>query len=342
MDTGSSTTFKIRDRSDVGHVRRWVANHCRTAGFGESEVGRAEVIVQEGLRNMVKFAGYGTFIGRMAAYGERPIFEALFVDLGPGMVDPFQCMRDGFSTGGSAGEGLGSMQRLSDAFDFYSAPEQGTVILSRIAARKSDAVAKNGRDPVWGVVCDPVRGESVCGDSWVLWREDNRWSLLVADGLGHGAGASHASKLACEVAPRVSGSTLQDLFKDLDVALHGSRGAAVTVCRWGQGSGTCEISGVGNVAAALIANERSRPALIHNGIVGHQLRKCAVNDYPWTAGNLLVCTTDGIRSRWDLSKYPGLLRRDPAVVAAVIYRDFRRERDDAAVVVVRCPEEGAR
>jgi hypothetical protein len=45
--------------------------------------------------------------------------------------------------------------------------------------------------------------------------------------------------------------------------------------------------------------------------------------------------SDGVQSRWDLSKYPGLLSRQAAVIAGVLLRDFRRERDDASVLVVK-------
>jgi hypothetical protein len=45
--------------------------------------------------------------------------------------------------------------------------------------------------------------------------------------------------------------------------------------------------------------------------------------------------SDGLQTRWDLSKYPGLLARRPAVIAGILFRDFRRERDDASVLVAK-------
>jgi len=45
--------------------------------------------------------------------------------------------------------------------------------------------------------------------------------------------------------------------------------------------------------------------------------------------------SDGLQSRWDLSRYPGLLSRHPALIAGVLLRDFRRERDDASVLVLK-------
>jgi hypothetical protein len=45
--------------------------------------------------------------------------------------------------------------------------------------------------------------------------------------------------------------------------------------------------------------------------------------------------SDGLSARWDLMSYPGLLRRAPGVIAAVLYRDMARTRDDATVIVAR-------
>jgi len=45
--------------------------------------------------------------------------------------------------------------------------------------------------------------------------------------------------------------------------------------------------------------------------------------------------SDGVRSGWELSRYPGLLLRDPLVIASTIIRDFERGRDDVSVVVAR-------
>ena len=54
---------------------------------------------------------------------------------------------------------------------------------------------------------------------------------------------------------------------------------------------------------------------------------------PWRGPSLFAAHTDGIRSSWDLSRYPGVTRHDPAVMAALIWRDAATRGDDAAVVV---------
>jgi len=44
---------------------------------------------------------------------------------------------------------------------------------------------------------------------------------------------------------------------------------------------------------------------------------------------------NGLSTKWDLDHYPGLGSKDPSIIAAVLYRDYARGRDDATVMVVK-------
>jgi hypothetical protein len=57
--------------------------------------------------------------------------------------------------------------------------------------------------------------------------------------------------------------------------------------------------------------------------------------YDWPADGVLVLHSDGIAGRWRLHDYPGLAVRHPSVIAALLYRDFCRGRDDATAVVLQ-------
>ncbi|MGO4466629.1 serine/threonine protein kinase, partial [Pseudoduganella sp. RAF53_2] len=73
----------------------------------------------------------------------------------------------------------------------------------------------------------------------------------------------------------------------------------------------------------------------HNGIVGSNMRK--VQEFPanWDSTATMVLHSDGLTSRWNIDDYPGLLQCHPALLAGVLYRDFRRGRDDVSVLVLR-------
>ncbi|MFD1734160.1 hypothetical protein ACFSC4_27465 [Deinococcus malanensis] len=46
--------------------------------------------------------------------------EVLALDTGPGLAQPGMVLRDGYSTAGTPGTGLGAVSRLASNFDFYS------------------------------------------------------------------------------------------------------------------------------------------------------------------------------------------------------------------------------
>ena len=93
-------------------------------------------------------------------------------------------------------------------------------------------------------------------------------------------------------------------------------------------------AGIGNIGASLVSATQVRGLASLPGIVGGQYRKAQVFDYAHANGKLLIMYSDGLQSRWNLENYPGLVHRHPAVIAAVLHRDFCRGRDDVTVLVI--------
>ena len=73
----------------------------------------------------------------------------------------------------------------------------------------------------------------------------------------------------------------------------------------------------------------------HNGTVGHQLQRIQEFTLPWNSDSILVMHSDGLKSDWDLKRYPGIWSKHPALIAGMFYRDFSRERDDVTVLVAK-------
>ena len=73
----------------------------------------------------------------------------------------------------------------------------------------------------------------------------------------------------------------------------------------------------------------------HNGTAGHAAGSIHEFTYPVPPQSTIVMFSDGLTTRWDLTAYPGLGHRSPALIAGVLYRDFSRRRDDVTVVVAR-------
>jgi hypothetical protein len=253
----------------------------------------------------------------------------LAVDKGPGMRDLPECLRDGFSSSNTPGIGLGAIRRMSDVFDIYTGPGLGTTLLSRFGT------VPGHNTPEIGVVSVPLKGERSCGDGWAVRSDGRRINALVVDGLGHGSGAETAALAALDVFARSNAAGPAAVLEDIHTGMRHTRGAAGAVAQIDPDHGVVRFAGIGNIAGALLSHSPTRNLASLSGTLGHEARRFQEFSYPWDPGTTLVMHSDGISARWDIGSYPGLSGRHPSLIAGVLFRDFRRERDDATILVLR-------
>lgn len=334
LDSDSGFTVAIDDSSQVGEARRGAGSVATAAGLNDTDAGKFAILVTEAATNIAKHAGRGEIMLRGASTPGRRTVELVAIDSGPGISDIDRALRDGYSTAGSPGAGLGAFSRLATRFDIYSVVGSGTVIAARIDVDQPVKPQASLFDV--GVVRSAKRGESECGDDWcMVTNERGSTMLTVADGLGHGQAAAEAARRAIEIAAESAKEPAGMVVAQVHAGLRSTRGAAVAVAELNANGTAVRFAGLGNISASVASPHESKSLVSHNGIAGHEMRKIQEFSYDWPAGALLVMHSDGVSARWDLNKYPGLATRDPSVVAGVIYRDYSRGRDDALVVVVR-------
>jgi anti-sigma regulatory factor (Ser/Thr protein kinase) len=328
MEMNEHTRLEVADSSQVGSARRFASELARRNGMKEDDTGRVALVVTESASNLLKHAGGGELLLRALRDSMQPAVEIIALDRGPGMPNLAGSLRDGFSTSGTKGTGLGAISRLADAFDIHSAIGTGTVLYARVGT----AGAESART---GAVCVAKPGESVAGDGWEVLHTSKRSLVLLADGLGHGPGAAEAATLCRSVLSRRVADSPQEILAAMHAELRPTRGAAVAVCEVDHGARLARFAGIGNIAACLLSDDTSRSMVSHRGTVGHDARRIQEFQYPFPLGTILVMNSDGLLSHWSLSRYPGVLQRHPALVAAILFRDFTRGRDDATAVVLR-------
>jgi anti-sigma regulatory factor (Ser/Thr protein kinase) len=327
--------MQVEDASQVGDCRRAVQRLAEAHEFDETLVGRAGIIATELTNNLIKHAGRGEILLQAIHDGLDVTIEMVTVDRGPGMsVD--QCMRDGYSTAGSAGTGLGAISRLSSFFDVYSAEGKGTVAVSRIAKQAVPGAARGKAAQFgleFGAISVPVLGEVECGDVWRIATQGNATAILVVDGLGHGPLAATAASAAAAAFGSRPFDVPSETVQNMHNALAGGRGAAAACALIDSANSKLSFSGVGNISGSVVSAARSRGMVSHNGILGVQLLRKQQFEYDCQPGDRVVMHSDGLSARWSLKEYPGLFLRHAAVIAAVLYRDHARPRDDVTVVV---------
>ena len=334
MTLAPQVAIAVSEASQAGEARRVATRMAEAIGFDEQARGEVAIVATELATNLARHARDGRLLIQALALSGGPTIEILSVDGGPGMTDVAHCLRDGYSTAGTPGNGLGAVRRLSSVFDVHSTAGAGTVIVSRLC-RQASAPAPARYE--LAAISIPAPHEEVCGDAWRIAERDGDCAVLVVDGLGHGPLAAHAAVRAGAVFDETPFDDGAVLIERAHRALAGTRGAALAVARIDAG---LRYTGVGNISGVLAGGERSRGLASQNGTVGLEIRKVLSFDYEWPPRGLLVMHSDGISNRWRLDAYPGLAQRHPAVVAGVLWRDFGRGRDDATIVVVSRPLAG--
>ncbi|HEY4030305.1 MAG TPA: ATP-binding SpoIIE family protein phosphatase [Caulobacteraceae bacterium] len=319
----TTVQVEVRDQTHVAEARRQAESAAMREGFDEADVGRAAIVATELGTNLLKHAAGGEILIDRAQG-----LQILALDKGPGMADVEACMTDGYSTGGTRGEGLGAARRQAETFEVYSRPGQGAAVLARLTAGRAPSPA-----PAWAAVCIPYPGETLCGDAWRVRIDDGVPTLITVDGLGHGLFAHEASLAALEAFDKHGIKPLTEVLDHLHGALRPTRGAAVSLARLH--ADRVEFAGVGNVAGVVASGATGRRMISHNGTLGHIARRFQAFDYPVTGPAVLVLHSDGLGTSWTFDRYPGLTASDPALIASVLYRDFNRGRDDVTVLAFR-------
>lgn len=326
----------VTEASQVGEARRLVVWLAQRQGFDETETGKAAIVAGEMASNLVKHASGGELLLRPLEQAGITGLELLALDRGPGMANLAQCLEDGYSTAGGAGNGLGAISRLSALFDIYSLPGAGAAVLAQLWARPLTSSLPY-RPLEIGAVSLAKPGQEANGDSWAVDQRPGRALFLVADGLGYGPPAAEASAAAVRLFRANSRLAPEAMLQAIHQALLSTRGAAVAVAEIDTAQEQVHFAGVGNISGAVETNGRYHGMVSHHGIVGYEMHKVQQFSYSLPARALLVMHSDGLQTRWNLDRYPGLAQKHPGLIAGLLYRDFRRDSDDLTVVAARLP-----
>ena len=327
----------IVQREDVGAARRRIANLGAGAGVTAPLLAQAELAVTELADNLLRHADPGGHVlARPLALRDGCGLEVLSVDRGPGISDLAAALDGRVTAPAGLGCGLAGVRRMAGEFDVYTC-ESGTVVMARFLP---DGASRHL--PRWSGVSVAYDGTEECGDAWAIFDEDGRTTALVVDGLGHGAGAAEAARVAVATFADRHDDDLESMAQRMHVAMRITRGGAAALCRLDPSHQRAEFLGVGNVAGRLVAAGGSQAMVSLNGTLGTELAAPRIRrlDYTLDDGAALVMSSDGVRDGFDVDAHPGLFDHDPLVVAAMIHGRCNRGTDDATVVVVR-PRAGA-
>jgi len=212
-------------------------------------------------------------------------------------------------------------------FDQWIGP-QGGAALARVGPA---GLAVDGR---FGAAQHAFRQDPFCGDAWAVAVGSSGVTALVIDGLGHGPVANMAAVAGIEAFSADPGQPLGSVAQALHVGMARTCGGVAALGHFNPADLHLSFVGAGDVSGRLIGLDgTSRGLASQPGTFGVRLPPLRVLPYQADA-HLLVLHSDGVRDRWRLQDYPGLRLRHPALIAAILHRDFGRDSDDGTILVV--------
>lgn len=126
MNIIRSETFKLHTSDDIVQVRQAVRTWLVEMKFSLVDQTKMVTAASELARNAVHYGGGGVARLEMLEIAARRGLRIVFEDYGPGIPDLDLALKDGYTSGGGLGLGLGGSKRLVNEFDIRSVPGEGT------------------------------------------------------------------------------------------------------------------------------------------------------------------------------------------------------------------------
>jgi len=334
MDNILFQSYIIEERSYASFIKREIHNLIRPH-FTEQRTGEIDIVVSEMVSNLIKYATRGELLYRLSIQDDQPVFEVICIDSGIGIKDVSHAMKDGISSKNTLGQGIGSIIRLSNLAQIYSLPDWGTIVYS-ICYNSLEYNKTTQKTTLARCINVAKPGEKVSGDGGTIRQVGNKTLVFLGDGLGHGEFAKEAIDKALEAFNESNCSEPSDIIREVHAAVKKTRGLVGTIGVLDHQSKEWQISGIGNIATRLQRGVEYKNYSSYNGIIGLNIPgRIENNRYEMEKFQQLILCSDGIKTRWDIMHYPSILKYDPMLLAAAIYKDHSRRTDDMTILIVK-------
>jgi serine/threonine-protein kinase RsbT len=126
MSVQKRETLQIRAEEDIVKVRKTVREWSIFTGFRLVDQTKVVTAASEIALNVLEYGGGGTLLLESLLENPRRGLRLHFEDKGPGIPDIEQALKDGYTSGGGLGLGLGGARRLVHEFAIESSAGVGT------------------------------------------------------------------------------------------------------------------------------------------------------------------------------------------------------------------------
>ena len=319
----------VRHRADLAPAHRLARVAAKASSFDSTACEEIALVVMELSTNLIKHAGGGHVVLRPIARKGKTGLQIEATDNGPGM--PELLLKDGFSTAGTLGVGLGAVNRLANELKIEARRGGGTRVSCCKWVREATIVLTACTLDIGAAsrakLCDN-------GDDFVIRLWGANAMVGIIDGCGHGEPAHRAARVARHYVEGHYDCPLGDIFEGVERDCRATRGVVMALARFDWIVGEVSFASVGNIESHLFAAGAPLPVNVRRGILGANAPRPALTTHSWTSESIMVMHSDGVSSRWDRNALNQ--PHDPAdTVARNIMRKYGKPLDEATVVVVR-------
>ena len=188
----------------------------------------------------------------------------------------------------------------------------------------------------YGLAKFVLPGERESGDRHLVCCNETGVLIAAIDGIGHGAEAANAAKVAIAMLKSGVGEPIIRLVAACHEKLRSTRGVVLSLASIDVKHSLMTWLGVGNVQGVLVRTDRKANSqetlLLRGGVVGDHLPQLQAAVLPVAQGDLLVFATDGVRT--DFMRTLSALE-NPQRAAERIMKNFCNQSDDALVLALR-------
>ncbi len=121
----------ISEEIHIAEAQRDALLLAEQVGFSRADAYYLATAVSELATNIIYHADSGEIRLNALTREDAVGVEIIAADVGPGIANIEQALREGFSTSGSLGCGLPGVSRLMDTLEIRSEPGQGTRVYAR-------------------------------------------------------------------------------------------------------------------------------------------------------------------------------------------------------------------
>ena len=327
----------VRDESGLVLFRSRFKAVGRRKGLAVVILEQMELVCNEIVTNQLKHAKGSGMIQLWENEGVRSSLDFFALDYGNGIEDLEHAKKDGTTTTGTMGRGLGAIERLSSQSAIYSlakdklAKDQwhGTAVWTRFDIEKHKTRPKLE----YGLYLRALHDDFYNGDCIFINETESNISWLHIDGLGHGKEAEEAvlpSRGVLDI-----DADIEERMNVLSKRLSRGRGGVGTMGDLDISTENLAVTGVGDMSVYIVSNGEKRQLPLTSGVLGHNHRSIEVSNINFPKQALLISASDGIRASWNIKTLPYLWRLHPQMIALVMGQILGRNNDDKSLVVIR-------